>query len=154
MWNPYSGPASSFVEPVPIPAPDSQDAPLICLQLNASWLPYVLGCLMQLVNPATWDTTDPAALQDIQQRAMDLIGTWGTAEACVAPELRLTDTCGLQLSTDGGATWTDVAGWATNFPTCVAANTPRIQMQPGESFPPIPEVTTDGTDYVYLPPFP
>jgi len=72
------------------------------------------------------------------------------------PDLRLTDEAGgykLQYSTDGGATWTDITGWDTNFPLAVQHFAPKIEMVPGLSYPPIPSMASGGADYVYSPPY-
>lgn len=64
---------------------------------------------------------------------------------------RLTaDTCLLQYSLDGGATWVDVTDWATNFPLCVRSAQARVVMQ-SDVYPPIPEETPDGGNWVYSP---
>ena len=72
------------------------------------------------------------------------------------PDLRLTDEAGgykLQYSVDGGATWTDITGWDTNFPLAVQHFAPKIVMVPGLIYPPIPSMASGGADYVYSPPF-
>ena len=84
MWNPEQGwrQQGSFVESVTPPAGESQDGPLLCLPLNPTWLPYILGALAQLVQPTTWDVATPADLEDIQGRVTDLIAIWGNAMPC------------------------------------------------------------------------
>ena len=81
----------------------------------------------------------------------------GSAWAALAgaPDLRLTGSPDykLQYSLDGGATWTDVTGWDTNFPLAVQHFAPKIEMVPGLSYPPIPSMASGGADYVYSPPF-
>jgi hypothetical protein len=100
------------------PGTDPAAAPLVCVQLNATWLPYVVGALMQLVQPAAWATSDPAVLQQTLEDATALISTFGVAEDCSMLTFRFTDTCVLQFSLDGGATWEDVSGWPTYAPAC------------------------------------
>lgn len=49
----------------------------------------------------------------------------------ICPEMRLQD-CVLQLSCDGGATWTDVPGWSAGFSGCVTSViTPPVPPNPG-----------------------
>lgn len=120
MWNPSSfrQQQGSFVEPVPIPAADPMSPPFVCIQVNQEWLPYVIGALMQLVQPTSWLHSTEAELQEVLARATDLIGVAGNAELCVPISLQFTETCALQYSRDGGATWLDVPGWAGNAGTC------------------------------------
>ncbi len=84
MWIPTPGwqPSSSYIWPVPIPSTEPDAAPLICVQINASWIPYVLGCLTQLTQPTTWDTTSPSDLADVLSRAQGLASIVGAAGAC------------------------------------------------------------------------
>jgi Collagen triple helix repeat (20 copies) len=120
MWNPLPGWAQqgSFVEPVAIPAADPADEPQLCFSFNEHWLPYVLGALMQLVQPTTWATSDVTALANVLTAATELIERVGTAEVCMPLQFRLTDTCLLQSSEDGGVTWVTVAGWVDFAATC------------------------------------
>jgi hypothetical protein len=69
------------------------------------------------------------------------------------PDLRLTADYKLQYSVDGGATWTDITGWDTNFPLAVQHYAPKIVMVPGLSYPPIPSMASGGADYSYSPPY-
>jgi hypothetical protein len=117
----FGFPVSSYVEPVSVVEAGISDEPLVCLALNASWVPYVCGSLMQLVQPSTWDTLDTGVLQTIIGKATDLIALVSNATGCVSLLFRLSDSCVLQSSSDGGTTWVDVSGWATQFPLCVAA---------------------------------
>lgn len=152
MWDPESRYArSSYTEALPDPGTDLVGATMVCAQLPATAIPYMIGSLLQLLQPPTWAITDPTRMAEVLGQVTDLIVALGTAGACM---FRLTASCLLQYSLDGGTTWTDVTDWTTNFPTCVASNTPRIVMQAGEEDPPIPEITPDGMDYVYSPPFP
>jgi len=151
MWDPEARyTKTSYREPVDDPGTAPADDPVVCLQVNASWLPYIVGSVMQLAQPKAW-TADAAALPDLLGRVTDLIALIGTAELCVAPEFRLTAECGLQYSLDGGTTWLDVTDWGENFPLCVRSNQARVVMQTGYDHPPVPEWTEDGTDWVYSP---
>ncbi len=150
MWNPEAYyPRTSFIAPVVDPGTAPGDDPLICIRVNASWIPYVLGSLMQLAQPKTWTTTEPLSLTDLLGRVTDLIALVGTAGACVAPELQLTTDGLLQLSLDGGTTWATVPGWVENMPDLVHDDQARVTMDPAYASPPIPEQITDGSDWLY-----
>lgn len=91
MWIPEPGwlPAASFAEPVAIPTPHPLDAPTVCLAVNTTWLPYVLGALAQLSQPPTWDTGSPTALNAVLDDVQDLMSAFGAAGACTAPNSAL-----------------------------------------------------------------
>lgn len=141
---------SSFAEPVADPGTAPGDAPLVCLQVNAAWIPYICGCVMQLLQPAAW-TASTAALPDLLGRVHDLIAAIGSADTCTSTEFQLTSDGELQYSIDGGATWSDVSGWATNFPLAVRANQAHTAMQSGDASPPIPQLNEAGTDWLWTP---
>src|SRR5271157_1618926 len=136
-------PQSSYVEPVVDPGTAPGDDPLVCIQINASWIPYVVGSVLQLMQPLAWTVGDRWTgywyQPDLLGRVSDLIARIGTAGPCMAPQFKLTAECGLQYSLDGGTTWLDFTDWATNFPLCVRADQARVVMQAGYDHPPIPE---------------
>ena len=140
----------TYVESVSDPGTAPADDPVVCFRINQSWVPYMVGCALQLLQPAAW-TADSAALPDLLGRVNDLLNIIGTSEVCVTPELQLTSGGELQYSLDGGATWTTVGGWAANFPLSVRSSQARAVMASGYSDPPIPEQTSDGTDWAYSP---
>jgi hypothetical protein len=109
------------------------DAPLVCIPpINRYWLPYILGCLDQLINPSSWITASDAATAAILDRAVALKQLVAQAGPCPMYQLQLTAGCVLQYSTDGGSTWADVAGWDANFSNCVSSVTiPIIPPNPG-----------------------
>ena len=156
MWIPseFPYPVSSYAEAVAAPGADPFDAPLMCVAINAHWIPYVAGAMMQLVNPATWIAGDQAALFAILEAATRLISAVGMASECTAVQLRYTAQCGLQTSTDG-TTWVDVPGWSEYFAACVrqiAAAAPgagQVIMADGTGSPPVPVWTDDGSDWLY-----
>jgi|ERR1700690_1418530 len=151
MWNPEAHETqSSYVQPVADPGTAPADSPLVCLQVNADWIPYIIGSLMQMMQPRSW-TADTTALPDLLGRVTDLINEFGTAEVCMPPQFRLTAGCGLQYSLDGGTTWEDFTDWAANFPLCVRSSQARVVMSPAYDQPPIPEWNGDGTDWLYAP---
>jgi hypothetical protein len=134
VWDasPWAGQRASFVQPVAPPDVEPDASPLVCIALNADWLPYVVGALMQLAQPSTWDTSDAGLLQTTLFRVMALIDLIGSAAGCEPlVEFRLTTECVMQYSTDGGATWADVAGWVTSAPGCYTG-APGAKGDPGD----------------------
>lgn len=103
---------------------DPDDGPLVCLPpINQNWLPLVLGCLDQLVNPSTWSTTTDDQLNAAIEQAELLKKMLGVRAVCPVPlELRV-DGCTLQSSTDGGDTWVDITGWDTFLADCIPPQT-------------------------------
>ena len=108
--------------------------------------------------PAGFSNTAPDAV--VLAHTLDDSKWWiwdGTAwdQLQGAPDIQLTGSPNyiLQFSLDGGITWTDITGWDTNFPLAVQHYAPKIVMQAGYSYPPIPSIASGGADYVYSPPF-
>ena len=149
MWNPESRYArTSYREALPDPGTDLINPTVVCAQIPATAIPYIVGSLLQLLQPPAWAITDAARMSEVLGQVTDLILAIGTAGACM---FQLTaDTCMLQYSLDGGTTWTDVTGWGTNFPLCVRSAQARVVMQ-SDVYPPIPEETPDGANWVYSP---
>src|SRR5216684_237223 len=102
----------------PAVAPDA-GTPVCIGPVAEEWLPYVQGALDQLKNPSSWIVADDTALYTTLQRVDQLRSIIGMATGCCDVAIRLTPGCVLQYSIDGGATWTDVTGWAANFAECV-----------------------------------
>lgn len=75
MWpdSPFAAPRSSYVNPVPVPAEGPDAFPKLTVSVACSWLPYIRGSLKQLLLQTTWDTSDPAVLNIIQQQVFGLI---------------------------------------------------------------------------------
>lgn len=73
----------SFTEPVAPPTGLASDPPLVCVEVAASWVPFIVGALQQLCQPTTWIYADQAALIDILGRVQDLLALIGTAGACM-----------------------------------------------------------------------
>lgn len=113
LWN-----QGSFVSQVPAPNTDPGDTPLLCVQFNSAWLPYILGSMFQLTQPSAWDATS-AGYADVLEQAQALMAIFSGAEDCTYMlTWNFTDTCILQYSVDGGETWIDVPGWAEFAPAC------------------------------------
>ena len=70
---------SSYIQPVTDPDISPGDVALITLACNTAWLPYVVGSLLQLLQPLAWTTTSPTALADLLGRVTDLLGMVATA---------------------------------------------------------------------------
>lgn len=112
--------AGSFASPIAVPAQPSNAGTLVCLPpFNKDWLPILLGCVHQLSNPSTWVASSDADTVSALQQAEDFRMLLAQAGPCCDVAMQLTPGCGLQYSTDGGTTWTDVAGWSANFQNCV-----------------------------------
>ena len=69
---PYGHPVSSFEQPISVPADDPGAGTLMSVCFAQAWLPLILGCLAQLLQESTWDTSDPAIMALAQDRAMTL----------------------------------------------------------------------------------
>jgi len=121
VWDPRVwGQRGSFANPVPIPAGNPATGPWLYARIEPSWLPYLLGAAEQLLQPSTWDTTDPDARLDAQMRAMEAIFMLAEAAPMIPVQFQFTETCGLQVSADGGTTWSDVPGWSDYAHSCFA----------------------------------
>lgn len=85
----FAGPRGSFLRPVPLPLQDPGALPVQTIQVNCNWLPVIRGALMQLLLQATWQYTDPADLQRVQDRVFLLISYFsectGSALAFACP---------------------------------------------------------------------
>jgi len=114
---------SSFSEPVAPPGTEPDAAPLVCVSFNQTWLPFVIGSLMQLVQPAAWNAS-PSAVLTVLDQATLLLERFGTAEVCMPPvQFQLTESCLLQYSIDGGATFVTVPGWTDWATLCFTGPT-------------------------------
>lgn len=148
MWDPESRYArSSYNEPLPDPGTDLVNATVVCARIPQTAIPYIVGSLLQLLQPLAWSITDATRMSEVLGQVTDLIVALGTAGACM---FRLTASCMLQYSLDGGTTWTDVTDWGINFPLCVRSAQARVVMQP-DTYPPVPQETADGTNWIYSP---
>lgn len=137
----------SYVEPVAVPGTDPAADPQVCVSFNKAWLPYIVGSLLQLVQPSSWATSNPTTLADTLTAATELIERFGTAGECTVVQFRFTDDCLLQYSTDGGDTWTTVPGWASFAPTCFTG--PEGPEGPEGPAGPAPTFRMDGCNLQY-----
>lgn len=79
-------PQASFTQKVADPGIDPGVGPLICVHFNREWLPVVLGALLQLCQPPSWDVDDPDALNLVLGRATALLNAFSEAELCPVME--------------------------------------------------------------------
>lgn len=75
MFNnsPYAVAVSSFQSPVPSPRVDPAEGPFVYVAINRTWLPYVMGCLKQLLLQTTWIEQDDDTLNLTQQQAFKIL---------------------------------------------------------------------------------
>lgn len=111
-------PFAPFPEPVALPLPDVTDGPLVCVQINETWMSYLIGCAEALTAQSTWDSTDENAVNITIGRARNLIDILAGLEACPMPvEFRLnpSDPHYWDYSNDGGVTWTRQPDTVSHF---------------------------------------
>lgn len=113
----------SFQQPVSVPTLGPRDGHQIQVCFNEDWLPYVLGCLLQLTLSSTWNVTTQADLNAAFNKANDLILLFQKFIDCdrsvpgagASEDLMLrqdpTNPCLLQSSVDGvtWCTWADLS---------------------------------------------
>jgi hypothetical protein len=89
MWpnSPFARPTSSFNHPVALIAPLPLDAPLVQVSVNADYIPYIVGCLTQLLLQTTWNTDDLNLVDVMQQKIWTLIGLFGNAQPPYVPAI-------------------------------------------------------------------
>jgi hypothetical protein len=115
----------SFQQPVPVPVPAPDEGSQVCIQFGAAWLPYVLGCLLQLTMNTTWAVASDAELEAALQQANRLIYLFqnpvqcGCEQGSFAPEECEDDCMGCCLRFQNGVLqqyscgqWVDVPGQA------------------------------------------
>jgi hypothetical protein len=57
--------------------------------------------MMQLILPSTWDTTDPAALREVQTQVTDLMASWGKGDSVQAGSAPVTILAGTAVGYAG-----------------------------------------------------
>ena len=73
---------ASFLERIPDPGTDPETGPFVCVRYNQAWHEAVIGCILQLCQPATWkDMTDVQVLE-VLERATKLLNLFGFASSC------------------------------------------------------------------------
>ena len=92
--SPFARPTSSFNNPVALVAPLPSDSPIVQILVNQSYIPYILGCLQQLLLQSTWNTNDYDQIDIMQQKIWTLIGMVGSA---TAPYPRATGSAGVDV---------------------------------------------------------
>lgn len=76
----WEDPLSSFQWPVEPPTVDPDVEPFYHICFNASWRPYVLGALWQLLAPQTWQVANETERQQALDRAYQLL--WQFQQEC------------------------------------------------------------------------
>lgn len=106
-------PLPSFQLPIALPAADPDAGDQVCIQFSKAWLPLVRGALLQLLSKATWDTTDPDALNTVQGQVFNLLDLFNDEAVCAMFDVRIDpeNICMLQKTVDGGSTWQDVGSF-------------------------------------------
>ena len=69
----FPEPLSSYQFPVTAPSDNPLLGAFVSVQYPAFWQPYVLACLMQLLQVTTWDTDNETVLEEAINYANDLI---------------------------------------------------------------------------------
>lgn len=110
-------PFTPFPTPVPVPSALPFDAPLVCVQINETWMTYVLGCCQALLAASIWDTDDAGILHAVLADARLLIERLMDFEACPMITFRVNPSYiqNWQYSVDSGTTWFDGPDTASNF---------------------------------------
>lgn len=132
-----------FPHPIALPTALPTDLPHVSLCVNHDWAPIVAGALKVLLDPATFDATD-ADFETARKDIWNLIQNW--QENCVNDvQFQQTDDCLLQVSFDGGSTWTTIYDGST----CIAAKIADGTLAGGSKTP-----QTGGTPNVCIDTFP
>jgi len=81
-WQPTSSYSAGEIPP----ASDPDGGNLICIPpINRDWLPFILGSMTQLQNPATWIVADDNAMVDTLARVDKLMSMIGGRAVCNMP---------------------------------------------------------------------
>jgi len=113
MWDPqdhgeWFSQRPSFREPVTPPGAAPCDAPLVCISVNALWVPYILGALTQLAQPSTWKVDTEDARHEVLGQVQDLIANMGELVSCNSTPPAI---AGVSTSQQG----CNIAGYLANF---------------------------------------
>lgn len=104
-----------YPRPVEVPlvgsaVPGVHDSPVVCVQISALWLPYVVGAIKALTVDSTWKASDLALIPQATKAAnelLDLIQNSDCSGGGVV-QFRLSGDCTIQYSNDGGDSWFDM----------------------------------------------
>jgi len=97
-------------EPTPIPTAAWNDEPLYCLEVNDQWISHILGVMVALDQPDTWIGT-PEEIDAARQQVNEIMAAFMAAceddmNCCEEPLTRIAADGSIEISTDGGETWT------------------------------------------------
>lgn len=98
------------LQATPIPGARWDDEPLYCLKVNDEWVSHILGVLGAMDQPDTWVGT-PDEIYDARQQVNEIMVAFmencdPMSNCCPEPLTRITDDGSLEVSYDGGMTWT------------------------------------------------
>lgn len=87
MWDPRAWVQArpSFPRAIAAPAAAPCDPPLVCIQINQEYVPFVAGACSQLTQRTTWLAPDEDTLQGILANMTWLVELIGTAVQCSQP---------------------------------------------------------------------
>lgn len=132
-WYPYAlWNYSPLLTSVPTPEISSAtEAPLICVQMSAALVPYIIGALELYRWRDKW-RGDSAQVNTALGVMQDLITILTEGNNCgegdMPTSFRFTSDCGLEYTNDNGANWIAVPGWSEFAAVC-------FQGPPGEQGP-------------------
>lgn len=94
---------------LPIPTALWNDEPLVCVQLNDEWVSHIIGVLIALDQPDTWDGNASeiyAARQQVNEIILAFMEVCDDMSACCpVPLIRIDPDGTVEQSDDGGLTW-------------------------------------------------
>jgi len=120
-------------DPLPVPTPAWNDEPLMCLKVNDEWVSHIIGVLIALDQSDAW-IGDEDAVFAARQQVNEIILAFmedcdPMSNCCPEPLQRVTEDGVLQVSYDGGETWSDAT---TEDPRTNAPQLPPIAGDDGD----------------------
>src|SRR5512147_317295 len=103
---------------LPPPTTHPDEPPFACIEINQSWIPYIIGALRPMRYPEYWAGTleeNRTARKDVNNliNQLSIAGECGDMECCFITETTTvilhqvnSVTLQLEISVDGGQTWT------------------------------------------------